>query len=327
MTRQKSSAPQDGPPLLDARVPRELAGERLDRVLARLFPDYSRSRLQRWVREGRVRVDGGPCEDTRARLDGGECLELAPAPDTAGDWQPQPMTLVTVHVDPHLMVIDKPAGLVVHPGAGNPDGTLVNALVHLEPALSALPRAGLVHRLDKNTSGLMVVARTLECQTLLTRLIAGREVHRGYEAVVHGIPSPHGQVNAPLGRHRVQRTRMSVRDGGRHAVTRYRRLRSFRANAHLALALETGRTHQIRVHMAHLGHPIVGDREYGGVRPPPGRLGEDAAQTVRSFSRQALHARELGFRHPVTGEALRISSPLPPDMAGLVQALAEDCEE
>jgi 23S rRNA pseudouridine1911/1915/1917 synthase len=324
MDRQKA-APQDVQGRrLSATVPHACSGQRLDRVLALLFADYSRSRLQRWVREGRVRVDGEACDDTRARLDGGESVQLVPAPEPVQGWPGQPMELSVLHRDPHLMIVDKPAGVVVHPGAGNPDHTLVNALVHLQPSLAQLPRAGLVHRLDKNTSGLMVVARTLEAQTRLTRLIASRQVHRGYEAIVHGSAPPKGRVDAPVGRHRTQRTRMSVRDGGRHAVTHYRRLRAFRAHTQLSLDLETGRTHQIRVHLRHIGHPIVGDREYGGVRAPPGALGEDAAKVVTSFTRQALHARRLAFVHPMTGREVAFCSPLPADMAALVDALDRD---
>ncbi len=324
MPRQNALPPVTDGETLTATVPADLAGERLDRVLARLFQDYSRARMQRWVRAGRVRVDGSTCCDTRVRLGGGERLDVQPAPEPAQCLRAEARPLTLLHRDRHLLVLDKPAGLVVHPGAGNPDHTLVNALLHLEPALAHLPRAGLVHRLDKNTSGLMVVACTVECLTRLSRLIAARDVHRGYEAVVHGVPTPEGRVEAPVGRHRVQRTRMSVRPGGRYAVTHFRRLRAFRAHAHLELELETGRTHQIRVHMAHLGHPLVGDREYGGVRTPPRSLGETAAAAVGAFARQALHARRLAFIHPMTDEPMALESPLPTDLASLLDALASD---
>jgi len=316
--RQKPAA------VLAGTVPRELAGERLDRVLARVFARFSRSRLQRWVRDGRVRVDGAACRDTRARLAGGERLEVRPAAEPDETLRPQARALDVVWSDAHLLVLDKPAGLVVHPGAGNRDGTLVNALVHLDPGLAALPRAGLVHRLDKDTSGLLVVARTLEAHARLAAMIAHREVHRGYEAVVHGQPAGAGTVDAPIGRHRVMRTRMAVVSGARAARTRYRRLAAFRAHSHLALELDTGRTHQIRVHMAHLGHPIVGDRDYGGVRPAPAALGAGAACAVAGLARQALHARRLRLRHPLTGATLDLRSPLPADLAALLAALAAD---
>ena len=309
---------------LEATVPDECAGERLDRVLARLFHQFSRSRLQRWVRDDRVAVDGSPCTDTRYRVHGGEHVTVHPDEESAEHWGPEPMALDIVHQDAHLLVIDKPAGLVVHPGAGNREGTLVNALVHLDADAARLPRAGLVHRLDKNTTGLMVVARTLEAHTALVRLMARREIHRGYEAVVHGIPAPSGSVDAPIGRNRTLRTRMSVSAGGREARTHYRLLAAFRSHSHLSLQLDTGRTHQIRVHMAHLSHPIVGDREYAGVRPPPAGMDEVAAQAARGMARQALHARRLQFQHPVTGERLELHSPLPCDMARLVDALARD---
>jgi 23S rRNA pseudouridine1911/1915/1917 synthase len=322
MTQQKAAPAGAG--ALQATVPQSLAGQRLDRVLGRLFGDYSRTRLQRWVRDGRVQVDGVTCRDTRVRVDGGEHLRVEPLNEPAGHLAPQAMALVVVHRDEHLLVLDKPAGLVVHPGAGNPDRTLANALVHLYPGLASLPRAGLVHRLDKDTTGLMVVARTLEAQTRLVRLIAARQVHRGYEAVVHGIAPLAGKVDAPIGRHRVHRTRMAVRGGGRPSRTRYRRLAAFRAHSHLALELETGRTHQIRVHMAHLGHPLVGDRDYGGLRPPTSALGAVAARALRTFPRQALHARRLAFRHPLTGEELALESSLPGDFAALVACLAAD---
>ena len=309
---------------LEAAVPHDLAGQRLDLVLARLFAQFSRSRMQRWVRDGRVDLDGTPCLDTRARVHGGEQLRLRPTVQPAENWSAQPMALDVVHRDAHLLVVNKPAGLVVHPGTGNLQGTLVNALVYLDPAAAALPRAGLVHRLDKNTTGLMVVARTLEAHTALTRLIARHRVQRGYEAIVHGITSPSGKVDAPVGRHRIVRTRMSVNSAGRDARTHYQRLTAFRAHSHLALQLETGRTHQIRVHMAHASHPIVGDRDYGGVRPAPASMAAEASRIVMGFARQALHARRLRFEHPMTGEELELSVPLPADMAALVAALAAD---
>ena len=225
--------------------------------------------------------------------------------------------------DAHLLVIDKPAGLVVHPGAGNPDGTLVNALLHLDSSLASLPRAGLVHRLDKLTTGLMVVACTLQAQTRLTRMIAAREVHREYEAVVHGIAPANGTIDAPIGRHRIHRTRMAVREGGRPARTEYERIKAFSAHSHLRVRLHTGRTHQIRVHLSHIGYPIIGDRDYGGVRPAPARVGDAVAQASIAFSRQALHACALEFEHPVSAQPMSLASPLPEDMLTLLTVFAE----
>ncbi|MFT5176602.1 MAG: 23S rRNA pseudouridine1911/1915/1917 synthase [Gammaproteobacteria bacterium] len=306
---------------LHASVPPSLAGERLDRALGQMFSDFSRARLQRWVREGRVQVDGTICTKTRARVDGGEQIQVNAVPEVDVDAKAQPIELQLLYRDEHLLVLDKPAGLVVHPGAGNPDGTLLNALLHLDSSLATLPRAGLVHRLDKLTTGLMVVACTLQAQTHLTRMIAAREVHRQYEAIVHGIARVNGTVDAPIGRHRVHRTRMAVRDGARAARTDYQRIRTFAAHSHLRLQLHSGRTHQIRVHLAHIGLPIVGDRDYGGVRPAPARVGADVAQATIGFARQALHACKLEFEHPISAEHMIVSSPLPADMVGLLDTL------
>jgi len=263
MTRQQNhSSP------LHATVPRELAGRRLDQVLGQLFRDYSRTRLQDWVRQGRVWVDDAPCQ-VRQRLHGGEQLRVEPLHEAADDWLPEALDLDIHYCDPHLLVINKPPGLVVHPGAGNARGTLLNALLHFDPELASLPRAGIVHRLDKNTSGLLVVARTLECQTHLSRMIAARQVTREYDALVHGHPPAQGSIDQPIGRHLRHRTRMAIRvqGQGKPARTHYHRLARFTAHSHLALSLETGRTHQIRVHLSHIGHPLVGDPDYPGRRP------------------------------------------------------------
>lgn len=307
-----------------AIIPPELAGSRLDQALTSVFPEYSRSRLSEWIRRGLVSVDRQPCRG-RDRVSGGERVEVQPAPaGDAGRWEPQPLELTVVHEDPHLLVVDKPAGLVVHPGAGNPDGTLVNALLHRFPELAAVPRAGVVHRLDKNTSGLLVVARTLEAHKHLVSALKRRSVERIYLAIVAGRLRAGGRVQAPLGRHRVQRTRMAVTDGGRPAATRYRVERRFRAHSLVRVALESGRTHQIRVHMAHIGHPLVGDPVYGGRLAVPARASAALAESLRAFKRQALHATALGLRHPVSGEDMHWESPLPPDMAALVAALEDD---
>ena len=307
-----------------AIIPQELAGTRLDQALASLFPEFSRSRLSEWIRQGLVTVDAR-ARRPRDRVAGGERveLEIAPAADSER-WQAQAMDIAVVYQDQHLLVVDKPAGLVVHPGAGNPDGTLVNALLHRDPELIRVPRAGVVHRLDKNTSGLLVVARTLLAHKRLVSALKDRQVEREYLAVVHGLLRAGGRVDAPVGRHRVHRTRMAVNDAGRPAATRYRVERRFRAHSLLRLALESGRTHQIRVHMAHIDHPLVGDPVYGGRLRLPAGAGTELTERLRAFKRQALHAEQLKLRHPVSEQAMHWQSPLPPDMRELLAALEED---
>lgn len=297
---------------------------RLDQALARVFPEYSRSRLTTWIRAGLATLDGRPCRP-RDRVAGGErvVLETAPAVDS-GRWEPQPLAVDAVYEDAHILVVNKPAGLVVHPGAGNPDGTLVNALLHRDPALARVPRAGVVHRLDKDTSGLLVVARTLPAHKALVAALKRRQVEREYLALVAGVLRAGGRVDAPMGRHRVQRTRMAVREQGRPAATRYRVERRFRAHTLVRLTLESGRTHQIRVHMAHIGHPVVGDPTYGGrLKLPPG-AGPALAEGLRAFKRQALHAARLALEHPATGEPMAWEAPLPDDMRALLDALESD---
>lgn len=311
-------------PVRTAIIPRELAGARLDQALASVFPEYSRSRLTEWIRSGLATVDQRPCRP-RDRVAGGERIELrtAPARDSAR-WQPQPLDIAVVYRDAHLLVVDKPAGLVVHPGAGNPDGTLVNALLHLDPALADVPRAGIVHRLDKLTSGLLVVARTLAAHKFLVDAIKHRRVQRVYLAIVNGRMRAGGRVDAPLGRHPGQRTRMAVTAAGRPAATRYRVERRFRDHSLVRITLESGRTHQIRVHMAHIGHALVGDPVYGGRLRIPKGAGRALTEALRSFKRQALHACELSLHHPESGEAMHWVSPLPADMQALVGALEQD---
>jgi 23S rRNA pseudouridine1911/1915/1917 synthase len=306
-----------------AVVPATLGGKRLDQALAELFPHYSRTRLKDWILAGRILVDGR-MPRPRDRLAGGERVELHAVLEPAVETAPQDIPLNVIHEDDDLLVVDKPAGLVVHPGAGNPDRTLQNALLHHAPELALLPRAGIVHRLDKETSGLLVVARTVEAHTRLVRALQAREIERHYEAIVAGVMTGGGTVDAPIGRHPTRRTRMSVREGGRPAVTHYRVLRRFRAHTHVSVALETGRTHQIRVHLAHIGFPVVGDPEYGKRPVLPPAATDRLAEALRRFPRQALHARRLALAHPVTGEALAWESPLPADMRALLDALADD---
>jgi 23S rRNA pseudouridine1911/1915/1917 synthase len=302
-------------------IPPEHAGQRLDQALASLLPDYSRSRLKAWIESGEIRVDGAP-RRPRDKVSGGESVALAATLPEDTRAVAQPIPLVLVHEDKHLIVVDKPAGLVVHPGAGNPDQTLQNALLALDPALAALPRAGIVHRLDKDTSGLLVVARTLPAHTALVRMLGEREVHREYEAICRGVMTAGGTVDAPIARHPTDRVRMAVRDGGRESVTHYRVIRRYEGYTHVRVQLETGRTHQIRVHLAHAGYPIVGDRVYGGRLTLPKGASEALRQALRDFPRQALHAARLQFDHPVTGKPIECLSSLPADMRTLLEALA-----
>jgi 23S rRNA pseudouridine1911/1915/1917 synthase len=308
---------------LAARIPPEAAGRRLDQALASLFPAYSRTRLKSWIDDGKVLVDGRPLRP-RDRLVGGEAIEIDAQLEDEVALVPQPMALDIVYEDSVLLIVNKPVGLVVHPGAGNPDGTLQNALLAHEPGLSVLPRAGIVHRLDKDTSGLLIVARTLEAHSALVRMLEAREIHREYEAVCNGVMTAGGTVDAPIGRHHVDRLRMAVREDGRESVTHYRVLARFRAHTHVRVMLETGRTHQIRVHLAHAGYPIVGDPTYGRRLAVPKGATARLTAVLRGFRRQALHAAKLSFEHPITGDAREFSAPLPTDMAELLEALRED---
>ena len=292
------------------RIPGELSGLRLDQALARLYPSHSRSRLQAWLKEGRIRLDGSSPEPRR-KVWGGEWLEVdAPLAPEQTAAAPEDIPLRVVFEDASLLVIDKPAGLVVHPGSGNWSGTLLNALLHYAPALAALPRAGIVHRLDKDTTGLLVVAKTLAAQTDLVRQLQARTVKRYYQALVRGSVERDGSVDAPIGRHPTQRTKMAVVKTGKPARTHYRVVERFVDCTLVECALETGRTHQIRVHMTSIGHPLVGDPVYGsGTSRVP--IGPD-------FARQALHARRLGLVHPLTGKAMLWKSNVPEDMAELI---------
>ena len=309
--------------VLRAQVPGEAAGQRFDQVLAQLFRDYSRSRLAGWIKSGAATLDGVQVAP-RQLVRGGEAVELHVIEERAVEAAPEPIALRIVHEDSALLVLDKPAGLVVHPGAGNPAGTMQNALLHHDPQLVNLPRAGIVHRLDKDTSGLLVVARTLPAHTALVAMLSRRDIHRRYAAIVNGVPVAGGTVDAPLDRHPTDRLRRAVREGGRAARTHYRVRDRFRAHALLQCELESGRTHQIRVHMAHAGWPLVGDPLYGrGLKLPRGATPR-LAEALRGFRRQALHAEHLAFAHPVTGEALAFDAEPPQDLRDLLDALRED---
>jgi 23S rRNA pseudouridine1911/1915/1917 synthase len=304
-------------------VPADLAGRRLDQAAAALLPEFSRSRLRAWIDAGALTV-GGREAKARMLLKGGEEIALRTELEAVVEPRPEPIPLAIIHADNALVVVDKPAGLVVHPGAGNRSGTLQNALLHLYPELAVLPRAGLVHRLDKDTSGLLLVARTLPSYTVLTAALERREVKRTYRAICQGVLTGGGTVDAPIGRHRRERTKMVVTEGGRTARTRYRVVERFRAHTYCEIELETGRTHQIRVHMAHIKAPLLGDPAYGGRPKLPPAASDELRAALQGFRRQALHAVRLELMHPSTGDALRFESPLAPDLAALLALLRED---
>jgi 23S rRNA pseudouridine1911/1915/1917 synthase len=305
---------------VERSIPAELAGLRLDQALARLFPEHSRSRLQAWVRAGRVTVDAAR-GDVKRKVWGGERIALSvAAPHGDHAYRPEAIALHIVHEDDAIVVVDKPPGIVVHPGAGNLQGTLANALLHHAPALAGVPRAGIVHRLDKDTSGLLVIAKTLAAQTHLVRQLAARTVKREYLALVHGRVAAAGAIDAPIGRHPTARTRMAVTARGKPARTRYRVVERFADATLLAVTLETGRTHQIRVHMGSIGHPLVGDPTYGR-RAGPREVKRGSAQPPTAFPRQALHAARLGLVHPASGAACEWRSDLPGDVRELIDRL------
>ena len=320
-------AAEPGPAGHRLTVPAGCAGGRLDLVLARLLPQYSRSRLQQWIDEGRVRLDGR-VPRRRSVLLGGEQVHVAPAFQADSRVAPGEPAVPwrVVHRDAALLVVDKPPGLVVHPGAGNPDRTLQNALLQYDPELARVPRAGIVHRLDKDTSGLLVIARTPLAHAALVRALAAREIEREYLALCAGVMTGGGTIDEPIGRHRSQRTRMAVRADGREAVTHYRVERRFRAHTLARVRLETGRTHQIRVHLAHAGYPIVGDPLYGGRRRVPAGAPPAVQAALAAFRRQALHAARLALEHPASGRLLEFEAPLPADFRALLTVLAQEAD-
>jgi len=305
------------------QIPADAAGQRLDQALAQLLPDYSRSRLKGWIESGEIRVDG-QIRRPRDKVFGGESVLVDARLETEVAAEAQAIPLEIVHQDKSVFVVNKPAGLVVHPGAGNPDRTLQNALLAVDPKLAELPRAGIVHRLDKETSGLLIVARTLPAHTELVRMLEERAIHREYEAICKGVMTAGGTIDAPIDRHPVDRVKMAVRQGGRESVTHFRVIKRYRANTHVRVQLETGRTHQIRVHLTHAGYPIVGDRVYGGRLEMPKGATDELRAALREFPRQALHAAKLQLAHPVTGKPLECIAPLPDDMVQLLKVLARD---
>ncbi|NOY16851.1 MAG: 23S rRNA pseudouridine(1911/1915/1917) synthase RluD [Gammaproteobacteria bacterium] len=309
---------------LQGAIPELCNGFRLDKALATLFNQYSRSVIQHWIKDGRVTLDGGT-EGQKTKVREGQAVVIrVPAP-VVTDLQAQDIPLDIVYQDEDILVINKPAGLVVHPGTGNPDGTLLNALLHFDSSLAVLPRAGIVHRIDKETTGLLVIARNEKAVKVLVEAIQGKQVRREYLAVIISQIVAGGIVDAPIGRHSRERTKMAVSSRGKPAVTHYRVEEKFRTHTLVRVILDTGRTHQIRVHMNWQGHPIVGDPVYGKHRlyVPPAPS-EQLLNALRGFRRQALHAETLGLNHPISGEFLRWTVPMPADMQLLVDALRED---
>ena len=306
-----------------SRISLELSGQRLDQVAVQLFPQFSRARLQEWIKSGQITL-AGKVVKPNTKVAGGEILQLDVELRNEGEWEAEDLGLNIVFEDDDLLVINKPADLVVHPAAGNEDGTLLNGLLHHLPELQQMPRAGIVHRLDKDTTGLMVVAKNLEAQNRLVQQLQARTVSRQYVAVVVGAIPPHGQVDAPIGRDPFNRIKMAVvKSGGKEAITHYHRLARLGPMSLVRLKLETGRTHQIRVHMAHIGFPLLGDPLYGRQLPLPRWIDLDEAteELICNFPRQALHAEQLSLQHPRTGETCTWQSPWPEDFADLVRAL------
>ena len=306
--------------------PPDSAGRRLDQALAQLLPQYSRTRIQRWIEEGAVRVNGLAAKARDVVVGGQSATVEARLPEETS-VAAQEMPLDIVHQDAAVLVLNKAPGVVVHPGAGNREHTLQNALLAHDQKLKRVPRAGLVHRIDKDTSGLLVVARTLEAQTALVKMLAAHEIEREYLALCTGLMTGGGTVDEPIGRHRTQRIKMAVRSDGRAAVTHYRIEKKFRAHTLARVRLETGRTHQIRVHLAHVGYPIVGDPVYGGRRRLPAGASPTLKSALESFRRQALHAERLSFTHPKSGKPVTYAAPLPADLRELLGALARDLAE
>lgn len=301
-------------------------GQRLDQAVAELFTDFSRSRLKEWLLEGKVMVNGNVVTKPRTKVMGGEAITVQAELEDEQRWEAQDIPLNIVYEDDHIIVINKPRDLVVHPGAGTPDGTVLNALLFHFPPIAEVPRAGIVHRLDKDTTGLMVVAKTVPAQTRLVRELQKRNITREYEAIAIGKMTAGGMIDKPIGRHSTKRTLMAVSPLGKPAVTHYRVAEHFREHTRIRLRLETGRTHQIRVHMAYLQHPLLGDTAYGGRARIPKGATQELTDMIRGFDRQALHAVMLRFEHPITGEPLEFHAPVPDDMVEMTEALREDAQ-
>lgn len=304
----------------------ELAGQRVDKAAALSMPEFSRSQLTEWIKDGTLRLDGAQVT-AKQKVFGGEELALDTAAPQPAQWDlPQDVAFSVLFEDDDVIVLDKPAGVVVHPGAGNPDHTLVNGLLRVRPSLAALPRAGIVHRLDKDTSGLLIVAASTLALRRLTRALARHDVVRRYVAVVEGVMTGGRTIDAPIGRDPANRLRQRIADDGRPALTRVHVVERYRAHCRISAELATGRTHQIRVHLASVGHPLVGDARYGARGRLPPRPSLELVDTIRAFRRQALHAAELEFEHPISGEQLVFESTPPEDFMHLLATLAADRE-
>jgi len=309
---------------LDGVIPEELAGLRLDQALAQLFSDYSRGQITKWIKAGDVRVNDKVLRP-RDSVMGGEHVIIAAQIEVVDDtWVAEAINLDIIYEDDDVIILNKEAGMVVHPGAGNRDGTLVNALLHHAPQLEAIPRAGIVHRIDKGTTGLLMIAKTLQAHNSLVTQLQERTVLREYQAIAMGVMTAGGTVDEPVGRHPIDRKKMTVTGNGKQAVTHYRVEQRFRAHTHIRCKLETGRTHQIRVHMAHIRYPLLGDPAYGGRLRLPKGASEATKEALQGFRRQALHAGLLGFIHPSTGEEVSWRVDIPEDMQNILDILAKD---
>lgn len=313
---------------LSSKVKESQLGQRLDQALAELFPDFSRTRIKEWILADSVWVDGDVVNKPRVKMMGGEVIVVHAIIEDEQRWEPQDIPLNIVHEDEDIIVINKPRGLVVHPGAGCPDSTMLNGLLYYYPEIAQVPRAGIIHRLDKDTTGLMVVAKNIPSQTRLVRALQKRKKFtREYEAIANGSMTGGGAIDQPIGRHSTKRTHMAIQQLGKPAITHYRVVEHFRVHTRLRLRLETGRTHQIRVHMSYLNHPLVGDPLYGGRPRPPRDANVELIQTLRSFDRQALHAAMLRIEHPVSKEMMEWHAPIPDDMVHLTNVLRADTED
>ena len=311
---------------IDIVIPDEMSGKRLDQALATLLPEHSRARLQGWVRDGYVHIDKKLMRP-RDKIQGGEQVEIRAEIEAQMSASPENIPLEIVFEDEHLIIINKPAGLIVHPGAGNPQHTLMNALLHHDQHLEQVPRAGIIHRLDKDTSGLLVIARTPQSHTSLVKQLQARTIHREYVTIVSGIMTAGGTIDKPIGRHPKHRTRMAVVKNGRIATTHYRIIKKYRHHTQLQVNLETGRTHQIRVHMTWLHYPIIGDPVYGTKKQLIKGMDSNLAKIITSFPRQALHARAIQLEHPVNSKMMSWEAPIPEDMVKLIDSLEIDAKE